>query len=402
MNVALIPVRGGSKSIPLKNIREIAGKPLVYWTAKAASECDDIDKVYVATDSDRIREVVESFHLDKVYVIGRSEDTASDTAATESVMLEFAEKYEFDVIALIQATSPLLRSEDLKGGFREFYNPGTDSVLSVVRQKRFQWETGKNGFAMPVNYDVFHRPRRQEFNGFLVENGAFYITGRRSLLESKNRLSGNIRMFEMEASTYFEIDEPDDWVIIEKQLMDRCRQQKMEGMDIPEIKMFLTDCDGCLTDGGMYYSENGDEIKKFNTLDGMGFRLLKEKGILTGIITGEKMELNLRRSRKLNLDIFEDAVTDKLAVVQKLCAKYGIKMQNVAYIGDDINDLDVIKNVGFGCSVDNGMQEVKEAARYVTHKRGGQGAVREVIDLLFHGIIAYEKAGGGIHDEQFV
>ncbi len=74
---------------------------------------------------------------------------------------------------------------------------------------------------------------------------------------------------------------------------------------IPEIKMFLTDCDGCLTDGGMYYSENGDELKRFNALDGMGFRLLKEKGILTGVITGEKKELNRRRSRKLNLDILE-------------------------------------------------------------------------------------------------
>jgi N-acylneuraminate cytidylyltransferase len=151
---------------------------------------------------------------------------------------------------------------------------------------------------------------------------------------------------------------------------------------IPEIKMFLTDCDGCLTDGGMYYSENGDELKRFNALDGMGFRLLKEKGILTGVITGEKKELNRRRSRKLNLDILEQGVQDKLCMVEKLCRKYNIDLQNVAYIGDDVNDLDVIRAVGFGCSVPNGIEEVKKAAMYVTKRRGGQGAVREVAELI--------------------
>ena len=98
MNVAFIPVRGGSKSIPLKNIKSIAGKPLVYWTAKAANDCSYIDKVYIATDSDVIKETVETFRLEKVAVIGRSVDTATDTASTESAMLEFADQYDFENI----------------------------------------------------------------------------------------------------------------------------------------------------------------------------------------------------------------------------------------------------------------------------------------------------------------
>lgn len=386
MNVALIPVRGGSKSIPLKNIRDMAGKPLIYWTAKAASECRDIDKVYVSTDNDRIKEVAESFQLDKVHVIGRSAESASDTASTEFAMLEFAKNYEFDNIVLIQATSPLLTSVDLEGGFCAFNRFDTDSVLSVVRQKRFQWTMNQDGLATPVNYDIFHRPRRQEFNGFLVENGAFYITGRKALLESGCRLSGKIRAYEMDESAYFEIDEPSDWMIIEQLLKNRQKQQKISNLVIPEIKMFLTDCDGCLTDGGMYYSEKGDELKKFNTLDGMGFKLLREKGILTGIITGEEKELNFRRSKKLNLDIFEAGAINKLDVVKRLCTEYMISMQNVAYVGDDINDLEVVKKVGFGCSVANGVNEVKDAAKYVTNSSGGHGAIREVSDLLLNRI----------------
>ena len=378
MNVAFIPVRGGSKSIPLKNIREIAGKPLVYWAAKAANDCEEIDRVYIATDSERIRETVEGFGLNKVYVIGRSADSATDTASTESAMLEFAEKYVFDNIVLIQATSPLLTSVDISGGFSEFNKPDTDSVLSAVRQKRFQWEIDEIGFAVPANYDVFHRPRRQEFDGYLVENGAFYIISRELLLGSRNRLAGNIHIYEMDEASYLEIDEPNDWIIIEKLLIDRIKKT----VKIPEIKMFLTDCDGCLTDGGMYYSENGDEMKRFNTLDGMGFRMLRERGILTGIVTGEKRELNKCRAQKLQMDIYEEGVQDKISVVRRLCENYDIDIQNVAYVGDDINDLEVIKAVGFGCSVANGVSAVKEAARYVTVKSGGQGAVREVVDFI--------------------
>lgn len=384
MNVAFIPVRGGSKSIPLKNIKSISGKPLVYWTVKAACGCKCIDKVYVATDSDKIKETVESFKVGieaelfaKAEVIGRSAESASDTASTELAMLEFAGRYDFDNIVLIQATSPLLQSVDLDHGFEAFNEEGTDSVLSVVPQKRFHWNNDADGYAHPTNYDVFHRPRRQEFEGYLVENGAFYITSKVDLLKSQNRVSGNIKAVEMNEDTFFEIDEPSDWVIIEALM-------KKKGITVPkgtsEIKMFLTDCDGCLTDGGMYYSENGDELKKFNTRDGMGFKLLREKGIITGIITSESVELNRRRAEKLKLDILEAGCTDKVGAVRKYCDQYGVALEHVCYIGDDINDIEVIKVVGLGCCPADAMPEVKAVADYVCQTKGGEGVVREVVD----------------------
>ena len=225
MNVAFIPVRGGSKSIPLKNIKPINGKPLVYWTVKAACESNYIDVVYVSTESENIRRVINEIKLqndsvcfNKLNIIDRSVESASDTASTEFVMLEFAGKYDFDNICLIQATSPMLKSSDIDNGFKLFNSDETDSVLSVVRQKRFNWSTDDNGFVHPLNYDLFNRPRRQEFDGYLVENGAFYITSKRDLLNSKNRLSGNIKAHEMDESSYFEIDEPSDWIITEELL----------------------------------------------------------------------------------------------------------------------------------------------------------------------------------------
>lgn len=386
MNVAFIPVRGGSKSIPLKNIKPISGKPLVYWTVKAACGCKYIDKVYVATDSDRIRETVEGFKtgmeaelFSKAEVIGRSAESASDTASTEFAMLEFADKYDFDNVVLVQATSPLLQAGDLDRGFKAFQTDGTDSVLSVVRQKRFHWGNDKQGYAHPTNYDVFHRPRRQEFDGYLVENGAFYISSKADLISSKNRVSGNIKAVEMNDDTFFEIDEPSDWVIIEALM-------KKNGISAPaeihEIKMFLTDCDGCLTDGGMYYSEKGDELKKFNTRDGMGFALLRQKGIITGIITSESVDLNRRRAEKLKLDILEAGCKDKLGAVQRICVERGIDIQNVCYIGDDINDIDTIKAVGFGCCPSDAMIEVKAVAKYTAKAKGGEGVIREVVTRI--------------------
>lgn len=388
MNVAFIPVRGGSKSIRMKNIKPINGRPLVYWAIKAACGCKYMDKVYVATDSDKIKETVELFKagfesdlFSKAEVIGRSAESASDTASTEFAMLEFASNYEFDNIVLVQATSPLLQSGDLDRGFEAFDENETDSVISVVPQKRFHWAYNEKSFANPTNYDVFHRPRRQEFDGYLVENGAFYITSKADLLKSQNRVSGNIKAVEMNEDTFFEIDEPSDWMIIEA-LMKKNGITAPE--EIPEIKMFLTDCDGCLTDGGMYYSEYGDELKKFNTRDGMGFALLRERGIITGIITSENVDLNRRRVEKLKLDILEAGCKDKVATVKRICHERGIDLKNVVYIGDDINDLELIKLAGLGYCPADAMPQVKEVACYVTAARGGEGVIREVVNMLFH------------------
>lgn len=378
--VALIPVRGGSKSIPLKNIREIAGKPLVYWSINACAKSTKIDRVYVMTDSPLIKQCVEGFNMPKVVVIGRSAESASDTASTESAMLEFADQYDFNSIILVQATSPLITNQDLDGGIALYESPQVDSVLSVVEQKRFNWNYADENHIVvkPLNYDYTHRPRRQEFDGYLTENGAFYITSKQRLMASGNRMSGNIAAYKMNEDTFFEIDEPSDWAIISNMLEAR----EKEGGGFPEIKLFLTDCDGCLTDGGMYYSEKGDELKKFNTRDGMGFAILKQKGVLTGIITSENVELNKRRAEKLQLDILEAGCKNKTLALKSICEKYNIKFENVCYIGDDINDVETLKLVGLGCVPADAQPRAKEVAKYVAKAKGGEGVIREVADML--------------------
>lgn len=374
--VAFIPVRGGSKSIKLKNIKKINGRPLIYWVLDAATQCGQIDKVVVSTDSEDIREVVNEYDSTNVIVIDRSVEVSTDFASTESVMLEFAENYDFKTIILIQATSPLLDQKDLEKGLIEFEK--ADSVLSVVNQKRFVWQNQEDSH--PINYDYLNRPRRQDFDGFLVENGAFYITSKDLLLESKCRISGKINTVQMDEETYFEIDEPSDWIIVEKLLQNKYKKQNNYQLD--NIKCLLVDCDGVLTNGAMYYTESGDEIKKFSTHDGMGFKLLKEKGFILGIITGENVQLVKRRFDKLGLNELYMGVSNKLKVLDEICEKYNLDYSEIAYVGDDINDLPVIDVVGFSCSVNNAIDKVKQQVDYVSTRNGGDGAVREIADLL--------------------
>jgi N-acylneuraminate cytidylyltransferase len=378
--VAFIPVRGGSKSIPLKNIKPINGRPLIYWTLDAAVDCNEIDAVIVSTDSQEIKNVVDKYGSPKVKVVSRSEAVSTDTASTESVMIEFARNYDFENIVLIQATSPLLASGDITNGINKFSEDNIDSVLSVVRQKRFIWEE-KSDVVSAINYDPLNRPRRQDFDGYLVENGAFYVTTRDNLLSTECRISGNIGVVEMFEETYFEIDEPSDWVIVEG-LLKKKAGMGSDVKTIKRIKCVLTDSDGVLTDGGMYYSENGDELKKFNTKDGMGFKLLKEAGIITGIITGENIELVRRRAEKMKVDEVYLGIQDKMKILNEICSKYDLNYEEIAYIGDDINDLEVIKTVGLGCTVHDGMKCVKDIANVITKAKGGEGAVREIVEMI--------------------
>ncbi len=218
MNIAFIPVRGGSKSIPLKNIKLLNNKPLVYWTATAACEAKCVDKVIIATDSKEIKDIALSFGFPKLEVYDRNPQNAQDTSSTESVMLEYIEEANLDskdMFILIQATSPLLKSEYIDGMVEKLQNSDADSIFSAVREKQFHWLETPNGL-QPINYDYKNRPRRQDFQGILAENGACYINSVENILQNKCRLSGKIITYEMPTETAYEIDEESDWIIIEE------------------------------------------------------------------------------------------------------------------------------------------------------------------------------------------
>jgi len=382
--IAFIPVRGGSKSIPLKNIKPLCGKPLVCWNIEALEACAAVDEVIVATDSDDIWKTVESRNYKKTHLYRRSAQNASDTASTESVMLEYIEYAKLskeDVFMLVQATSPLTEAIHFTEALQQYGEGKYDSMLTCVRNYRFFWN--ENGSSM--NYDYMNRPRRQNFSGMLMENGAFYINTVKNILSNGNRLGGKIGIYEMPEYTATEIDEPDDWMILEK-LMHKYKSEFVSQNQKPNIKLFITDIDGTLTDGGMYYSENGDELKKFNTRDGMGIQMLREAGIKTAIITSEDRELNRRRANKLKIDFIRQGKVNggKVAVAEEIAKELGITMQEVAYIGDDVNCVELLSRVGLAACPADACEKVKSIPGIIVMTRkGGEGCVREFCETIF-------------------
>jgi N-acylneuraminate cytidylyltransferase len=210
--VGFIPARGGSKSIKHKNIMQLAGKPLLYYALRACEEAPSIEKTFVSTDDEEIKAVAESFGFKKVVVIKRSPETASDAATSESALVEFCENYEFEKVVFLQATSPLTTGDDIEGALKNLENKKAQSLVSVIKNYQFLW----NADGTPMNYDPQKRPRRQDWDGYYIENGAFYISSRENILNSKCRVSGKITFWEMSQKTLYEVDEPDDWKIIEK------------------------------------------------------------------------------------------------------------------------------------------------------------------------------------------
>ena len=160
------------------------------------------------------------------------------------------------------------------------------------------------------------------------------------------------------------------------------RSRKISRKILHEIRLFATDVDGVLTDSGMYYAESGDEWKKFNTRDGMGIKLLQRAGIITAIVTQERTKLVARRAEKLKIPELHQGVMDKLTVIREMAARHGLSLKQVAYIGDDVNDLEALKAVGFSASPADGLPAIVAAVDYVCQKKGGEGAVREIIEMI--------------------
>ena len=205
-NIALIPLRGGSKGIPKKNIKILNGKPLCAWTLEAACKASSIDDVYVSTDCEEIIKTVLSLNLD-IKILKRPFELALDESSTESVILHFSDCVEFDRLITIQATSPLLKSLHLDEAMASFDLNNLDSLLSIRRLKQFLW----NEDGTPLNYNPKIRPRRQDFSGQIVENGAFYISTRKQIEKTSCRIGGKVGFYEMTDTESIEIDNPLDF-----------------------------------------------------------------------------------------------------------------------------------------------------------------------------------------------
>lgn len=151
---------------------------------------------------------------------------------------------------------------------------------------------------------------------------------------------------------------------------------------LSQIKLLCCDVDGVMTDGGLYYGPTGQTMLKFNVLDGLGLKLLKSSGVKTCFITMSNNDIIKSRATVLEIDHCYMGIEDKLTTIDKLANELGLEMSEIAHIADDVNDLPLLKKIGCAITVPNAVDEVKEIAHFITERKGGEGAVRELCDSL--------------------
>lgn len=376
--IGFIPLRKNSKGIPNKNKRKMVGRPLFTWVLGEAI-FSDLDAVYVYTDDqDIIDFIAKEYHwTNKVKAFLRSDESATDTASTELAILEFAEKikYDFDVFCLLQATSPFTKSNDINVCLSKL-SDGYDSALTVVNTHRFLWN--ENGTA--INYNPLNRPRRQDFDGLLVENGAVYTVTKEALQKHKNRLGEKIGIVKMPEDSLLEIDSETDWIAVEQMLIERQKRNK----NPEKITHLVLDVDGVFTDGTITYTKDGEHTKTFDMRDGMGLEILRQFNVEVMVMTSEQSELVAKRMQKLNIANVYLGVKDKFTLLNHIIKQKGIALNNIAYVGDDVNDLANICSVGWSFAPNNAMDVVKQNADMVLSKNSGNGAIREACQFILN------------------
>ncbi|KAF1380877.1 hypothetical protein PFLUV_G00168590 [Perca fluviatilis] len=216
---ALILARGGSKGIPQKNIKKLAGIPLLGWVLRTAADSDVFDSIWVSTDHDEIEKVAKSWGAQ---VHRRSPEVSKDASTSLETIREFLEqRKEVEVICNIQATAPCLHPFHVKAALKMITEEDFDSVFSVVRRHQFRWKEVKEGsgeLTAPLNLDPAKRPRRQDWNGELVENGSFYFATR-ELVENNLLQGGKVAYYEMTPEYSVDIDVDIDWPVAEQRVL---------------------------------------------------------------------------------------------------------------------------------------------------------------------------------------
>ncbi|KPP65089.1 N-acylneuraminate cytidylyltransferase-like [Scleropages formosus] len=379
---ALILARGGSKGIPLKNIKMLAGVPLIGWVLRAAVDSGVFDSVWVSTDHDEIEKVAKAWGA-KVH--RRSPEVSKDSTSSLETIQEFARMQpDITVFCNIQATSPCLHPHHLKAAVEMITKKGYESVFSVVRRHHFRWEEVKGGegtSTKPLNLDPARRPRRQDWPGELCENGSFYFATR-ELVEKGLLQGGKLAYFEMLPEYSVDIDVDIDWPVAEQRVL---RYGYFGADKLDAVKLLFCNVSGCLTDGQSYLSATGEEIVSVNGRDVAGVRMLKKEEVEVIFLSSSDdpipKALADKLSRKMNCKI-RQGVQDKQAEVKKIVDARHLMWKEVAYLGSDEPDVDCLSLSGVSGVPQDAPTVALNAAKYICRSPAGRGALREFAEYI--------------------
>lgn len=374
--LAVIPARGGSKGIPRKNIKLLAGKPLIAHTIEAAKN-SICSRVVVSTDDKEIGEIALKYGAE---VVWRPKEISGDLSSSEQALLHVLEKkkkknYSPDLLVFLQCTAPLTTSEDINKTIEVLQDENADSAFAAVDFHYFLWKKNKEG-VIGINHDKMKRLMRQEKEPQYKEAGAVYVMDTKGFLKHKHRFFGKTVMYKMPLERNLEIDEPVDFKIAEMFINEN------KSTFSHSIKLILFDVDGVFTDGSVYLDENGKENLRFSRIDGKGIELLRNSGYKIGIISAEDSSIVKKRMEKLKIKEIHLGIKDKLSLYKNLKSKYSLSDKEIAFCGDDVQDIPVLQKVGLGFCPLNAQEDVKKICHYRSSFKGGEGFVRDVANFL--------------------
>jgi YrbI family 3-deoxy-D-manno-octulosonate 8-phosphate phosphatase len=377
LRILIIPARGGSKGILGKNLKTVNGLSLIERALKTALK-SKIDQVIVSTDDKEIAEISRKYGA---VIHNRSAENSGDSASTESVILEVIEKFENSwtansVIGFYQVTSPFVLAESINRCF-DLAEKGFSS-FSAKCFRGFVWE--KSDAWVPVNHPMNYRPRRQELTENVIETGAIYCFPIKQFKDKKYRFCTEPKPVLVNEITGIEIDD-----FSELELANLlATQYEINDFDFQNVrlpKIIFTDFDGCLTDDKVKVNIFGKESVKVNRKDGLAIKRLEKLGIKVVIATSETNEVVAIRAMKMKVEALR-GLLNKNESISIYLEKASLSWGDSWYLGNDVNDLEVMQKAVLSFCPLDASTEVFKIADVVLSKRGGEGVLAELASRL--------------------
>jgi N-acylneuraminate cytidylyltransferase len=376
--IAIIPARGGSQRVPGKNLLPVAGHPLLAHSILQAKNSKHVQEVYVSTENAEIAEVARHYGAT---VIDRPVELAGDKASSESALLHVLDERikqglrDPDIVVFLQCTSPARKPDDIDNALAQLEREKADSLLTACKDLGLFWDTS-GAQPHPINYDYRTRKMEQDRQHHFRENGSFFIFRTPVLREGGSRLGGKIVIYEMHPYHSFDINDPHDVSLVEWSL-----KHLGPPTHFKDVALVVFDFDGVMTDNSVLISKGGEEQVSCNRADSWGITQLQAAGIPAIVLSTEAHSVVAERCAKMNIPCHQ-GFKDKRSFLQEYLAKENIDPARVAYVGNDLNDLECMKMVGMPVAVANAESGILDVAIWVTPRGGGAGGVRDVCDAI--------------------
>jgi YrbI family 3-deoxy-D-manno-octulosonate 8-phosphate phosphatase len=393
--LAVVPARGGSKSLPRKNLKQLAGHPLVAYSIAAGLQSGVVSRVIVSTDDEEIARVSRTYGAEVPFLRPKSlamDDTLDLPVFQHALSLLGTQGYTPDVVVHLRPTSPLRPPECIEQGVGILLaKPDADSVRAVVpsgQNPYKMWRIKEDGRMVPLMGDgkveVYNMPR-QKLPSTFWQTGHLDVMRPRTILE-KGSMSGDLIMpLVMDSRYSIDIDTERDWERAEW-ILSRFDLPAVRPGHAPrplpdQVELVVLDFDGVLTDNRVWVDSDGREAVAADRGDGLGISRLLARGIDVVVVSSETNPVVSARCRKLGVPVFQ-GTTDKGEALKEILADRSVDPSRAVFLGNDLNDLACFQMVGCALVVADSHPGVASQADLVLTRRGGHGAVRELSDLL--------------------